>query len=61
MQMWVMGKGRAPGVEDGSEAKTGTEVLGVGTDGEQRIGGGFKEEIIDTCLVVVGDIGYLGR
>jgi hypothetical protein len=32
-------------------------VLGVGRDGDQGLGGGFEQQVIDECLVVIGDVG----
>ena len=36
--MRVLGQCRAPGVEHGGEADAGAEMLGIGGDGEQRLG-----------------------
>jgi hypothetical protein len=35
-------------------------VFRIGTDGEQGLGGGFEQEIIDDGLVLIGDIANLG-
>ncbi len=57
----VMGQRRAPGVEHGGEADAGAEVLGVGGDGDQGLGGGLEQDVVDHRLVVIGDVGDLGR
>jgi len=44
-------------VEHGGEPDAGAEVLGVGRDGDQGLGGGFEQQVIDDRLVVIGDIG----
>ena len=60
---WGMGMvchSRSPGVEHGGGADARTEVLGVGRDGDQGLGGGFEQQVIDDGLVLVGDRGDLG-
>ena len=39
-----MGQGRAPGVQHGGKADTRAQVLGVGGDRVQRLGGGLDRE-----------------
>ena len=46
-----MGQRRAPGVEHGGEANAGAEMLGVGGDRGQRLGGGPEQEVVDGGLV----------
>ena len=53
----VMGERRAPGMEHGGEADPGPEMLGVGGDGDQRLGRGLEEDGVDRRLVLVGDVG----
>ena len=48
---------RAPGVQDGQDADACAEVLGVGRDGDQRLGRCLKEQIVDHGLVLIGDVG----
>jgi len=36
------------------EPDAGAEVLGVGGDGDQGLGGGFEQQVIDDRLVVIG-------
>ena len=57
--MWVrmVRHRRSPGMQHGSEADAGAEVLGVGGDGDQGLGGGFEQQVIDDGLVVIGDVG----
>ena len=53
--------------EHGRESNAGAEVLGVvglqptglsrGGDGDQGLGGGFEQQVIDDGLVVIGDVG----
>ena len=45
----------APGVEDGQEADLGPEVLGVGGDLLQGLGGGAEQEAVDHPWVLQGD------
>ena len=51
----MMGQRRAPGVEDGGEADARAEMLWVGGDGGQRLGGGPEQEVVDDGLVVEGE------
>jgi hypothetical protein len=44
-------------VQHAGDADAGAEMLGVGCDGERGLGRGLEQEIIDCCLVLVGDIG----
>ena len=55
--MRMMGECRPPGVEHGGEPDAGAEVLGVGGDGDQGLGGGFEQQVIDDGLIVIGDVG----
>ena len=45
----------APGVKDGQEADLGPEVLGIGGDLLQGLGGGAEQEAVDHALVLQGD------
>ena len=56
---WVESHG--PGVEYGSEPDTGAEVLGVCRDGDQGLGGGFEQQVIDDRLVLIGNVGDRSR
>ena len=53
----MMGQRRAPGVRHGAQTDADAEMLGVGGDGDQRLGGSLEQDGIDGCLVLVGDIG----
>ena len=44
-------------MQHGGEPNAGAEVFGVGGDGDQGLGGGFEQQVIDDRLVVIGDIG----
>src|ERR1051326_6203080 len=48
-------------MEHGEEADFGAEVSGIAGDGEQRLGDGLKEEVVDGLLVVESDGGDLLR
>ena len=52
---------RAPGMEDGEDADAGAEALGIGRDGDQRLGRDLEQEIVDHRLVLIGDVGDLRR
>ena len=57
----MVGHRRAPAVEHGGGADAGAEVPGIGGDGEQRLGRGAEQQVVDHRLVLVGDRGDLGR
>lgn len=56
----MMGHGRAPGVEHGGDAYPGTEMPGIGGDGEHRLRGGLEQGVVDPSLVLERDGGDLG-
>ena len=51
----MMGERRAPGVEDGGQADARAQMLRVGGDREQRLGGGSEQEVVDGGLVLERD------
>src|SRR5262245_64414628 len=51
---------RTPRVQDRGDADLGTEVFGIGGDGEHGVRGGLEQETVDLSLVVVGDGSDLG-
>ena len=57
VHMRMMGERRAPGVEHGGEADAGAEMLGIGGDGDERLGRGLEQDAVDHGLVLVGDVG----
>lgn len=57
VHMRMMGERRAPGMQHGGDADAGPEMLGVGGDGDQRLGRDLEQEIVDHGLVLVGDVG----
>lgn len=61
MQMRMMVQVLAPGVQHGEEANLGAEVLGIGGDGAQGLGGGAEEKAVDERLVLVGNGGNVTR
>src|SRR5450631_2596473 len=52
----MMRECRAPGMQDGSYPDAGSQVLGVGRDGDQRLGRRLEEDIVNLRLVLIGDI-----
>ena len=44
-------------MEHGGEADPGAEMLRVGGDGEERLGGGAEQQVVDHGLVLEGDGG----
>ena len=58
--MRVVGHRRAPAVEHGGDADVGAQMLGIGSDGEQRLGRSAEQQIVDHRLVLVGDWSNLG-
>ena len=48
-------------MQHGSEPDAGAEVLGVGRDGDQGLGGDLEQQVIDDRLVVIGDVGDRSR
>src|SRR6266852_456455 len=53
VDMRMVGERRAPGVEDGEDADAGAEVFGIGRDGDQGLGRGLEQDVVDRGLVVV--------
>ena len=47
---------RAPGVQHRRDADASTEVLGIGRDGDHRLGRGLEDNVVDHRLVLVGDV-----
>ena len=52
VDMRMVGEHRAPGVQHGGEADARTEMLRVGGDGGERLGGGPEQEVVDGGLVL---------
>jgi hypothetical protein len=48
-------------MEHGSGTNAGAQVLGISSDGEQRLGCRAEQQVVDDGLVLVGDRGDLGR
>ena len=53
-------KGLPPGVQHGGDANAGTQVPGIGGDGEQCLGRRAEQQIVDHRLVLVSDWSNLG-
>ncbi len=56
-----MGHRRAPGVEDGGEADARAQMLGIGGDGYEGLGGSPEQEVVDDGLVLERDRADRGR
>ena len=61
MHVRMMGERRSPGVEHGRDADPRAEALGIGRDGERRLGRRLHQEVVDHALVLVGDVTQLAR
>ena len=48
-------------MEHGGGADAGAQAPGIGSDREQRLGRRAEQQVVDHCLVLVGDRGDLGR
>lgn len=59
MQMGVMQQILSPGMQNGDEADLTRQVLGIGRDRAQGLGGGVKQDLVDHGLVLVRDRGDL--
>ena len=59
MQMGMMKQILSPTMEYGEEADFGAQMLGIGGDGGQGLGGGAEQNAVDHLLVLVGDGGDL--
>jgi hypothetical protein len=57
MKVAMVHEGLTPGMQDREEADLGTEMLRIGGDGAQRVGGGGEENVVDPRLVLVRDGG----
>ena len=57
----MVGQRRAPGVEHGGEADARAQMLRIGGDGGQRLGGGPEQEVVDGGLVLERDGADRGR
>ena len=51
----MMGQLLAPGVQDGGDADARAQMLGIGGDRGERLGGGPEQEPIDIGLVLEGE------
>ena len=61
MNVWMMVKVLAPGVEHGHDSDLSTKMLWVGGNGAQRLGGSLEEDVVDLGLVLERDLGHRGR
>jgi hypothetical protein len=56
MDMWMVLQGLAPGMENHGGAELRAEMLGIGGDGGEGLGGRTEQNRIDECLVLKGDL-----
>ena len=47
-------------MQHGGDADSGTEVLRIGGDGDERLGRGLEQDVVDDGLVLVGDVADRG-
>jgi hypothetical protein len=52
----MMGERRAPAMQHGSDTDPCVEALGIGGDGECRLGRRLHQQVVDHALVLVGDV-----
>jgi len=57
MHVGMMGERRSPGVQHQGRANLRAQMLGVGGDGEQRLGSEVEQQAVDQSLVLVGELG----
>ena len=57
MDVRVMRHCRAPGVQHRGDADAGAEMLGVGSDCHHRLGRRLEHDVVDRCLVLIGEVG----
>ena len=48
-------------MEHGGDADSGAEMLWIGGDGDQRLGGCLEQDVVDHGLVLIGDVGDCRR
>src|SRR5438445_1466049 len=61
VDMRMVLQGLAPGMEDGGHAELGTEMLGVGCDGGERLRRAAEQDGIDHRLVLESNLSGRGR
>ncbi len=61
VHMRMVGERQAPGMENGSDADAGAEVLRVGCNRGHGLGRGLEQEIVDRRLILIGNVGDLSR
>ena len=60
VDMRMVGHGRPPSMEHGGDTDPGTEMLGIGGNGQHRLRRRLEQQIVNHRLVLEGDIGDLG-
>ena len=61
MHVRMMGERRAPRVQHGRDTDPRAEALGIGCDGERRLGRRLHQQVVDHALVLVRDVTQLAR
>ena len=61
VDMAMMGERRAPGVQHGGEVDARAQMFGIGGDGDEGLGGGPEQEVVDGGLVLESDRADRGR
>jgi hypothetical protein len=59
--MGMMRQRRTPSTENGYGADAGAQAFGIGRDRHQRFGRRLEQQVVDRCLVVIGDVRDGGR
>jgi hypothetical protein len=57
----VLGQRRSPRVQHGGDADPGAEMLRVRRDPQHGLGRSLEQQVVDDGLVLVCDVGDLGR
>ena len=57
----MMGECRAPGMQHGGDTDPCAEALGIGGDGERRLGRRLHQQVVDHTLVLIGDVTQFTR
>jgi hypothetical protein len=48
-------------MQHGGDTDSGAEALGIGGDGERRLGCRLHQQVVDHALVLVGDVTQFAR
>ena len=56
MEVWVVGQGRAPGMEYSGYPDVRTKVFGIGGNPQQGLSRCLEQQLVDHCLVLIGNV-----